>query len=94
VTELASLDGPAAAAVSEQLVAVYRAAMGAAPFFETEVEAGTERAWPITHDQDTPTRRDRAPNRDGSRRWAGCSRLSTAPPPQPAASAGRLPDRA
>jgi hypothetical protein len=56
VTDLASLDGPAAAAVSEQLVAAYRAAMGAAPFFETEVEAGTDRAWPITHDQDTPAR--------------------------------------
>jgi ribosomal protein S18 acetylase RimI-like enzyme len=40
VTELTRLDGPAAAAVSEQLVAVYRAAMGAAPFFETEVETG------------------------------------------------------
>ena len=39
MTDLARLDGPAAA-VSDQLVAVYRAAMGAAPFFETEVEAG------------------------------------------------------
>jgi hypothetical protein len=40
VTDLARLDGPGAAAVSDQLVAVYRAAMGAAPFFETEVESG------------------------------------------------------
>jgi ribosomal protein S18 acetylase RimI-like enzyme len=40
VTDLALLDGRATAAVSEQLVAVYRAAMGAAPFFETEVETG------------------------------------------------------
>jgi hypothetical protein len=40
VTGLARLDGPGAAAVSDQLVAVYRAAMGAAPFFETEVETG------------------------------------------------------
>jgi hypothetical protein len=40
VTRLAPLDGAGAAAVSEQLVAVYRAAMGAAPFFETEVETG------------------------------------------------------
>jgi hypothetical protein len=34
------LDGPATAAVSDRLVDVYRAAMGAAPFHETEVEAG------------------------------------------------------
>jgi GNAT superfamily N-acetyltransferase len=40
VTRLACLDGPATAAVSDRLVAVYRAAMGAAPFHETEVEAG------------------------------------------------------
>jgi len=40
VTELAYLDGPATAAVSDQLVAVYRAAMAAPPFFETEVETG------------------------------------------------------
>jgi ribosomal protein S18 acetylase RimI-like enzyme len=40
VTDLALLDGRATAAVSDQLVAVYRAAMGAAPFFETEVETG------------------------------------------------------
>jgi ribosomal protein S18 acetylase RimI-like enzyme len=40
VTRLDRLDGPATAAISEQLVDVYRAAMGAAPFFETEVETG------------------------------------------------------
>jgi Acetyltransferase (GNAT) domain len=40
VTRLDRLDGPATAAISEQLVAVYRAAMGAAPFHETEVETG------------------------------------------------------
>jgi hypothetical protein len=40
VTELACLDGPARAAVSDQLMAVYRAAMAAPPFFETEVETG------------------------------------------------------
>jgi ribosomal protein S18 acetylase RimI-like enzyme len=40
VTELACLDGPATAAVSDQLVAVYRAAMAAPPFHETEVESG------------------------------------------------------
>ena len=40
MTELACLDGPATAAVSDQLVAVYRAAMAAPPFFETEVETG------------------------------------------------------
>ena len=38
MTRLACLDGPAAAALSDQLVAVYRAAMGAPPFAETEVE--------------------------------------------------------
>jgi ribosomal protein S18 acetylase RimI-like enzyme len=40
VTDLARLDGPATAAVTDQLVAVYRAAMSAPPFFETEVETG------------------------------------------------------
>jgi ribosomal protein S18 acetylase RimI-like enzyme len=40
VTDFARLDGPATAAVADQLVAVYRAAMAAPPFFETEVEAG------------------------------------------------------
>jgi hypothetical protein len=41
MTRLALLDGPAMAAVRDQLVAVYRAAMGAAPLFhETEVETG------------------------------------------------------
>jgi ribosomal protein S18 acetylase RimI-like enzyme len=40
VTRLDRLDGPATAAVSDRLVDVYRAAMGAAPFHETEVEAG------------------------------------------------------
>jgi hypothetical protein len=40
VTRLALLDGPATATVRDQLVAVYRAAMGAAPFHETEVETG------------------------------------------------------
>ena len=40
MTELVCLDGPGTAAVRDQLVAVYRAAMGAAPFFETEVETG------------------------------------------------------
>jgi hypothetical protein len=40
VTDLTRLDGPGAAAVREQLVAVYRAALGVAPFFETEVETG------------------------------------------------------
>ena len=40
MTDLTRLDGPGAAAVSDQLVAVYRAAMGAAPFHETEVETG------------------------------------------------------
>jgi ribosomal protein S18 acetylase RimI-like enzyme len=38
--ELRRLDGPATAAAADQLVAVYRAAMGAAPFHETEVETG------------------------------------------------------
>src|SRR5829696_4546261 len=40
LTRLALLDGPATAAVRDQLMAVYRAAMGAAPFHETEVETG------------------------------------------------------
>jgi ribosomal protein S18 acetylase RimI-like enzyme len=40
VTELARLAGPGTAAVSDQLVAVYRAAMAAPPFFETELETG------------------------------------------------------
>ena len=40
MTELTRLDGPAAAAVSDQLVAVYRAAMAAPPVFETELETG------------------------------------------------------
>jgi ribosomal protein S18 acetylase RimI-like enzyme len=40
VTRLDRLDGPGTAAVSDPLVGVYRAAMGAAPFHETEVEAG------------------------------------------------------
>ena len=40
MTELACMDGPATAAVSDQLVAVYRAAMAAPPFFESEVETG------------------------------------------------------
>jgi hypothetical protein len=40
MTRLDRLDGPATAAISEQLVDVYRAAMGAPPFHETEVEAG------------------------------------------------------
>lgn len=40
MTRLDLLDGPATAAVSDRLVDVYRAAMGAAPFHETEVEAG------------------------------------------------------
>jgi hypothetical protein len=40
VTDLTRLDGPGAAAVREQLVAV----------------PGTERAWLITHDLDTPAR--------------------------------------
>ena len=40
MTRLDHLDGPATAAISEQLVDVYRAAMGAAPFHETEVETG------------------------------------------------------
>jgi hypothetical protein len=35
VTRLDRLDGPATAAVSDRLVDVYRAAMGAAPFHET-----------------------------------------------------------
>jgi hypothetical protein len=40
VTDLARLDGPATAAIAGELVAVYRSAMGAPPFSETEVEAG------------------------------------------------------
>jgi ribosomal protein S18 acetylase RimI-like enzyme len=40
MTELACLDGPGTAAVGDQLVAVYRAAMAAPPFFESEVETG------------------------------------------------------
>jgi hypothetical protein len=40
VTDLVRLDGPATAAIADQLVAVYRAAMSAPPFFETEVETG------------------------------------------------------
>ena len=40
MTGLARLDGPETAAVSDQLVAVYQAAMSAAPFHETEVETG------------------------------------------------------
>jgi ribosomal protein S18 acetylase RimI-like enzyme len=40
VTRLERLDGPATAAVRDQLVAVDRAAMGAPPFAETEVETG------------------------------------------------------
>jgi ribosomal protein S18 acetylase RimI-like enzyme len=40
VTDLARLDGPATASVSGQVVAVYRAAMSAEPFLETEVETG------------------------------------------------------
>jgi ribosomal protein S18 acetylase RimI-like enzyme len=40
MTELACLDGPATAAVSDQLVAIYRAAMSAPPFSEGEVETG------------------------------------------------------
>jgi hypothetical protein len=37
VTDLARLDGPATASVGGQLAAVYRAAMSAEPFSETEV---------------------------------------------------------
>ena len=40
MTDLTRLDGPGAAAVREQLVAVYRGGHGAAPFFKTEVETG------------------------------------------------------
>ena len=40
MTRLACLDAPATAALSDQLVDVYRAAMGAPPFHETEVETG------------------------------------------------------
>jgi hypothetical protein len=57
MTELACLDGPGTAAVSDQLVAVYRAAMAAPPFFESEVETGSfAQAWLVTHDLDTPAR--------------------------------------
>jgi Acetyltransferase (GNAT) domain len=40
VTRLDRLDGPATAAIGDRLADVYRAAMGAAPFHETEVETG------------------------------------------------------
>ena len=40
MTDLVRLDGPATAAIADELVAVYRAAMSAPPFFETEVETG------------------------------------------------------
>jgi ribosomal protein S18 acetylase RimI-like enzyme len=40
VTDLACLDGGQVAAISDRLAAVYRAAMGAEPFHETEVETG------------------------------------------------------
>jgi hypothetical protein len=40
MTELACLDGPATAAVSDRLVAVYRAAMAAPPFCEGKAETG------------------------------------------------------
>jgi hypothetical protein len=40
MTRLARLDGKETAAVSDQPVAVYRAAMSAPPFLETEVETG------------------------------------------------------
>ena len=40
MTRLERLGGPATATVSDQLVAVYRAAMGVPPFSETEVETG------------------------------------------------------
>ena len=40
MTGLARLDGPETAALGDQLVTVYRAAMSAAPFHETEVETG------------------------------------------------------
>ena len=41
MTGLTRLDGPATAAIADQLVEVYRAAMSASPFFETETEAGS-----------------------------------------------------
>jgi ribosomal protein S18 acetylase RimI-like enzyme len=40
MAELTRLDGRETAAVAEELVAVYGAAMGAAPFHETELETG------------------------------------------------------
>jgi hypothetical protein len=40
MTGLARLDGPETAAVSDQLVEVYRAAMSAPPFHETDIETG------------------------------------------------------
>jgi ribosomal protein S18 acetylase RimI-like enzyme len=40
MTGPARLDGPETAAVSDQLVEVYRAAMSAPPFHETDVETG------------------------------------------------------
>jgi ribosomal protein S18 acetylase RimI-like enzyme len=40
VTSLDRLDGPATATIADRLVDVYRAALGAAPFHEAEVEAG------------------------------------------------------
>jgi ribosomal protein S18 acetylase RimI-like enzyme len=40
MTELTLLDGQETAAVAEELVALYGAAMGAAPFHETELETG------------------------------------------------------
>ncbi len=40
MTRRACLDGPATAALSDQLLGVYRAAMGAPPFHETDVETG------------------------------------------------------
>ena len=40
MTVLARPDGPETAAVSDQLVEVYRAAMSAPPFHETDIETG------------------------------------------------------
>jgi ribosomal protein S18 acetylase RimI-like enzyme len=40
MTDLACLDGRQVGAISDRLAAVYRAAMGAEPFHETEVETG------------------------------------------------------